>query len=572
MHASRIKPAKWNNLMRKRLTRNFIVNGCYSSALPLFSPRIVVVLLSASVCLLLTAAQKSSSGGIRFSYQAIPFRLENDETHPRHIPAAMAGGVAVFDFNKDGRPDIFFTNGANITTLKKDSPKFSNRLFRNDGSGKFTDVTRQAGLEGTGYDIGVAVGDYDNDGYPDLFVAGVHRNTLYHNNGDGTFTDVTQKAGVAAGGWSASAGFFDYDNDGKLDLFVTRYMQWDTQHSKACVKQTYCPPAEFPTTTNILYHNLGNGKFEDVSEKSGIAGKEGRSLGLAFNDYDGDGYADIIVANDAMEQFLFHNNGNGTFTERALDAGVALTDDGKPFSGMGVDFRDYDNDGRPDIVITDLAKQMYALFHNDGNGAFSYRSLQTGLGALSAGSSGWGVRLEDFDNDGWKDLFVAQSHVMDNVEQIDPSLHYKQPPLLALNHQARFEAANPGMSEPVAGRGAAFGDLNNDGWTDVVMTVLGGEPIVFHNRPGNAHWLTITLEGVRSNRDGLGARVVANGQTQYCTTAGSYLSASDQRVHFGLGTAEKADIEVFWPSGIHQKLTAVPANQFLHIREAETKP
>lgn len=517
----------------------------------------------------------SSPGGLVFTHQ-------NSPTPQKYLIETMGGGVALLDYNKDGLLDVFLVNSGKLTspmstpeTFDRSNPRYWNRLFRQNKDGTFTDVTQAAGLSHAGdgnYGMGVAVADYDNDGFPDLYVTSYGHNVLYHNNGDGTFTDVTQKAGVAAGGWSASAGFFDYDNDGKLDLFVTRYMQWDTQHSKACVKQTYCPPAEFPTTTNILYHNLGNGKFEDVSEKSGIAGKKGRSLGLAFNDYDGDGYADIIVANDAMEQFLFHNNGNGTFTERALDAGVALTDDGKPFSGMGVDFRDYDNDGRPDIVITDLAKQMYALFHNDGNGAFSYRSLQTGLGALSAGSSGWGVRLEDFDNDGWKDLFVAQSHVMDNVEQIDPSLHYKQPPLLALNHQARFEAANPGMSEPVAGRGAAFGDLNNDGWTDVVMTVLGGEPIVFHNRPGNAHWLTITLEGVRSNRDGLGARVVANGQTQYCTTAGSYLSASDQRVHFGLGTAEKADIEVFWPSGIHQKLTAVPANQFLHIREAETKP
>ncbi|MGH9613856.1 MAG: CRTAC1 family protein, partial [Bryobacteraceae bacterium] len=356
-----------------------------------------------------------------------------------------------------------------------------------------------------------------------------------------------------------------------LDLFVTRYMQWDTQHSKACARQTYCPPGDFPATTNILYHNRGDGTFEDVSRRSGIGAKKGRSLGVAFNDYDGDGFADIFVANDGMEQFLFHNNGNGTFTERALDAGVALSDDGKPYAGMGVDFRDYDNDGRPDIIVDDLARQTYAVYHNDGNGSFSYRSLETGLGALSAGSSGWGMRLEDFNNDGWKDLFVAQSHVMDNVEQIDPSLHYLEPPMLALNHDGRFTRADPGTNMAAAGRGAAFGDLDNDGSVDVAMSVLGGHPIIFHNRGGSGHWLTISLRGVRSNRDGFGARVRVNGQTQYATSAGSYLSSSDKRVHFGLGSAKTANIEVLWPSGIHQKVNNVRADQFLEIRELERR-
>jgi hypothetical protein len=270
-----------------------------------------------------------------------------------------------------------------------------------------------------------------------------------------------------------------------------------------------------------------------------------------------------------MEQFLFHNNRNGTFTERALDAGAALTDDGKPFSGMGVDFRDYDNDGRPDIIVTDLARQMYAVYHNDGNGSFSYRTLQSGIGSLSAGSSGWGMRLEDFDNDGWKDLFVAQSHVMDNVETVDPSLHYRQPPLLALNRSGRFESSDPGTETAVAGRGAAFGDLNNDGWIDVVMSVLGGRPIVFRNRGGKAHWLTMSLIGTRSNRDGFGARIRVNGQCQYATSSGSYLSASDKRVHFGLGTATKAKVEIVWPSGTSQTLNDVAVDQFLKVREPE---
>jgi hypothetical protein len=348
-------------------------------------------------------------------------------------------------------------------------------------------------------------------------------------------------------------------------------MLWDTQHSKICGAewQTYCPPAEFPSTTNILYRNRGDGTFEDVSQPSGIASIKGRSLGVAFADYDDDGFTDIFVSNDGMRQFLFHNNGNGTFTECALEAGAALTIDGRPLSGMGIVFQDYDNDGRPDILVTVLPREVYALFHNDGNGSFSYRSLQAGLGLLSAASSGWGLGLEDFDNDGWKDLFVAQSHVLDNVEAIDHMLHYKEPPLLALNHNGRFERADSGVSAPIAGRGAAFGDLNNDGWMDIVVTSLGGEPLVLLNHGGSGNWLSISLRGTRSNRDGLGASVQVNGQKRFATTAGSYISASDKRLHFGLGAAEVAKVEIHWPSGIHQILEGVKANQFLEVREPE---
>ena len=505
------------------------------------------------------------------------FHHLNSPTPQKHLIETMGGGVALLDYNHDGLLDIFFVNsgqikpGAQVSeSFNRSNPGYWNRLYRQNRDGSFTDVTAAAGLAQAGdhnYGMGVAAADYDNDGYTDLYVTSYGRNILYHNNGNGTFSDVTQRAGVAAGGWSASAGFFDYDNDGKLDLFVTRYMEWDMRHSKSCARQTYCPPGEFPATTNLLYRNRGDGTFEDVSAHSGIASKKGRSLGVAFNDYDGDGYADIFVANDGMEQFLFHNNRDGTFTERALEAGVSLSDDGKPFAGMGVDFRDYDNDGRPDLIVTNLAKQIYAVYHNDGDGSFSYRSLESGLGVLSAASSGWGMQLADFNNDGWKDLFVAQSHVMDNVGQIDPSLHYLEPPLFALNHKGRFERVDSGMATPVAGRGAAFGDLDNDGCMDVVMSVLGGQPSVFHNRGGSSHWLTIALHGTRSNRDGLGARLRVNGQSQYTTSAGSYLSASDQRVHFGLGTADLATIEIWWPSGIHQVLPGVRANQILEVRE-----
>ncbi len=513
--------------------------------------------------------------------KGLDFKHENSPTSQKYLIETMGGGVALLDYNNDGLLDVFLVNSGKLTdpmhtpeTFNRRDPRFWNRLYRQNRDGSFTDVTKAAGLSDAGegnYGMGVAAADYDNDGYTDLYVTNYGRNVLYHNNGDGTFTDVTARAGVAGGGWSASAGFLDYDNDGKLDLFVTRYMQWDTAHSKACARETYCLPGEFPRVSSILYHNRGDGTFEDVSRQSGIVAQQGHALGVAFNDYDGDGYTDIFVANDGMEQFLFHNNKNGTFTERALDAGIALSDNGKPFAGMGVDFRDYDNDGRPDIIVTNLARQIYAVYHNDGEGSFSYRSLETGLGVLSAASSGWGIRLADFNNDGWKDLFVAQSHVMDNVEKIDPSLRYLEPPLVALNHHGRFERVDSGTQVPVAGRGAAFGDLNNDGGVDVVMTTLGGRPMLFRNAPGSNHWLTIQLRGARSNRDGFGARIEVNGQWEYANSAGSYLSASDKRVHFGLGSADTATVEIWWPSGTHQKLTNIRADQFLEVREVPQK-
>ena len=511
----------------------------------------------------------------------LDFTLQNSPTPQKYLIETMPGGVALLDYNNDGLLDIFLVNGGRITSpmqtpenFDRHDPQYWNRLYRQNKDGSFTDVTEQAGLANAGdgnYGMGVAVGDYDNDGYPDLYVTSYGKNILYHNNGDGTFTDVTAKAGVAAGGWSVSAGFFDYDNDGKLDLFVTRYMEWDTKHSKNCGGNyhTYCPPEEFPATTSILYHNNGDGTFTDVSQRSGIASKKGRALGVAFADYDEDGFTDIFVANDGMQQYLYHNNGNGTFAELGLEAGAALSEDGRRLSGMGVVFQDYDNDGRPDVMVTELPREIYGVYHNDGGGSFSYRSLETGLGVLSSGSAGWGVGLEDFDNDGWKDLFVAQGHVLDNVEHIDPSLHYPELPLVAMNHNGRFEGVDSGSATPVAGRGAAFGDINNDGWQDVVMTYLGGHPQVFTNRGGKSHWLTISLRGTRSNRDGFGARVKVNGQTRFTTSAGSYLSSSDKRLHFGLGTAATAKVEIAWPSGVHQTLNDVHADQFLEVREPE---
>src|SRR6202047_420435 len=430
--------------------------------------------LSAAIRILVTLAATVTTAAPLFEAklpQGIDFTLQNSPTPQKHLVETMPGGVALLDYNNDGLLDIFFVNGGRLTSplptpddFDRRDPRYWNRLYRQNKDGSFTDVTKSAGLSKAGdtsYGMGVAVGDYDNDGYADIYVTNFGKNILYHNNGDGTFTDVTAKAGVAAGGWSVSAGFLDYDNDGKLDLFVTRYLDWSVEKSNACgndKEPSYCPPTEFPPVSNILYHNRGDGTFEDVSVASGIAAKRGRGLGVAFADYDGDGYTDIFVANDVVEQFLFHNNGNGTFTEEALDAGVALTSDGKKLSGMGVVFQDYDNDGQPDVVVTELPHQLQTVFHNDGHGTFSDQSLQSGFGLLSGTTSGWGVGLEDFDNDGWKDVFIAQSHVMDNVEKLDSSLQYLEPPLLALNHNGHFERADVGSTTPVAGRGAAFGD------------------------------------------------------------------------------------------------------------------
>jgi len=514
--------------------------------------------------------------------RGIDFLLQNSPTPRKFLIETMPGGVALFDYNNDGLLDIFLMNGGRITeglhvpeTFERSNPRYWNRLYRQNRDGSFLDVTQAAGLANAGngnYGMGVAVGDYDNDGNADLYVTSYGKNILYHNNGDGTFTDVTAKAGVVGGGWSVSAGFFDYDNDGKLDLFVTRYMDWDADHNKICGGDwhTYCPPNAFPATTCLLYHNRGDGTFEDVTEKSGLAAKKGRALGVAFADYDGDGFTDVFVANDGMQQYLFHNNGDGTFTECGLESGVAFTADGKGMSGMGTVFQDYDNDGRPDVLVTVLPREIYSLYHNEGGGNFNYASLEAGLGALTSMSSGWGVGLEDFDNDGWKDLFVAQGHVLDNVQDIDASLRYKEMPLLALNHKGRFERADSGVTKPIAARGVAFGDINNDGYMDAVISCLGGPPVLLLNRGGGTnHWLSISLQGTRSNRDGYGARVSVNSQTRVATSAGSYLCANDKRLHFGLGSTEKSTIEILWPSGVKQVLNDVRADQFLSVREPE---
>lgn len=521
----------------------------------------------------------------------VRFQHENSPTTNKYLLETMGGGVALFDYDNDGRLDIFFTNGALLTDPMPDGrmpdksdKKFWNRLYHQNADGTFTDVTERAGLTGMPqgyYSMGVAVGDYDNDGYEDLYVTGYGGNILYHNNGNGTFTDVTGKARVKAGGWSASAGFLDYDNDGKLDLLVTRYLNWSFKTNKYCGEKppgyrAYCHPDNYEGQTNILYHNNGDGTFTDVSEKAGIANPHGKGLGVAFADYDRDGYTDIFVANDSVQCFLYHNNRDGTFTENGLAAGIGYNEEGKTFAGMGSDFSDFDNDGLPDVIVTDLSNERYMLFQNSGDGSFRDVTDQSGIGRATQAFSGWSTHLFDYDNDGWKDLFVAQSHVIDTIEKTSPNLRYLEPPLLLRNQAGHFTRvlAGDAFQKSWAGRGAAFGDIDNDGDIDIVVNNLGQPAYVLRNDGGNRNnWIGVTTVGTKSNRDGIGARlkiVSASGLTQYFTvnTAVGYLSASDKRVVAGLGSDATAKlIEIRWPSGIVQKFENVKARQYLKAVE-----
>lgn len=503
---------------------------------------------------------------------SLDFLHHNSPTPEKYLLETMGGGIALLDYNGDGLLDVFFVNGAALPSLRRDEDKYWNRLYRQNPDSTFTDVTAAAGLSQAGqavYGMGVATGDFDNDGFMDLYITGYPRCALYRNNGDGTFSDVTDRAGVAGGGWAASAGFFDYDRDGHLDLFVTRYLDWSLAQHIRCGLPTpsYCNPDRFAPVSNILYRNRGDGTFEDVSRAAGIGAHKSKGLGVAFSDYDDDGWPDVFVASDGVPQLLFRNNRDGTFRECAIEAGVALSDDGKTYAGMGADFGDYDNDGRADLVVTNLAGEIYALYHNQGSGLFRYSSLTTGLARVTARSSGWGVRWADFDNDGWKDLFVAQGHVLDNIEQIDAARRYKEPPALIRNVNGRFQLQPLEGAAAVAGRGAAFGDLDNDGSIDVVVGILGDRPLVFRNAPAGNHWLILQLTGTRSNRDAFGANVEVNGQVGYVTSAGSYLSANDARLHFGLGSQRTATVRIRWPSGLVQLLENVEAGQVLNVEE-----
>ena len=551
-------------------------------------------LISALACTLGAALLASSKPGeqSRIAFEnrqeksGVTFVLNNGTTDDKPIIDSTLGGVALLDYDNDGYLDLFFTNGASIPGLNKSNPTFSNRLYHNNHDGTFTDVTEKAGVAGEGYSMGAAAADYDNDGWTDLYVTGVNRNILYHNNKDGTFTDVTQKAGVTDifGGkklWSVSAAWIDYDNDGLLDLFVANYVEWSPENSHVCGtpgKRLSCPPSLYKGEPNTLYHNNGDGTFTDVSAGTGIAKYIGKGMGVAIADYDGDGWTDIFVANDNERNFLFKNRRGQGFDEVGVESFVAYTDDGVPVSSMGVDFRDWSNTGRPGLFVTALGGETFPLFRNEDRKLFTMATYEAGIGFASFKMSGWGAGIYDFDNDGFKDLFSANSHVSENAE-VNPQQRYRQTNGVFQNlRNATFQdvsaEAGPAVRLRAAHRGAAFGDLNNDGKVDIVVSAIGSPvELLYNTSTGGNHWIAIETVGAKSNRDGIGTRIKLtseSGLVQYnaVTTAGSYASSSDKRAHFGLGRDSVVkEIELRWPSGTLQELRNVKADQILKVTE-----
>ncbi|MCM3871036.1 MAG: CRTAC1 family protein [Pyrinomonadaceae bacterium] len=524
----------------------------------------------------------------------IGFRHAASKTSVKYLLETMGGGVALFDYDNDGRMDLFFTNGASLKDPMpkgelpdKREPKYSNRLYRQKPDGTFADVTERAGLKGDGYSMGAAAGDYDNDGFSDLYVTGYGENHLYHNNGDGTFTDTTRKFAISGSGWSTSAGWFDYDRDGRLDLFIARYMDWDFESGSIYCGgalaglRAYCHPDNFKGATNILYHQRADGTFEDASKTAGIADPSGKGLGVAFADFDNDGLMDVFVANDGVRQSLYRNKGDGSFDDIAVMAGAGYDENGKSFAGMGVDCADYDNDGYMDVFITTLSNETYPLYRNNGDLSFTYVTDSSAVGQITLLYSGWGTRFIDVDNDGLRDLFVAQGHVLDTIEKSTAYLKYQQSPLLMRNTGKGFvnvsATAGPALNIPIAARGAAFGDLNNDGQVDVIIGVLDGPPLILRNMGTRNHWLGVSLSGSKANRNGIGARVTVTEtggrkQTFDVTNAGSYLSSNDPRIVVGLGAATGVrSVEIRWPSGRIQTLANPGIDRYIAINEGEAK-
>jgi hypothetical protein len=549
-------------------------------------PAAILSILAAGAAVWTATPQSGGGSPIKFVYHPIDFTLDSCETPEKHAPETMAGGVAVFDYNNDGYLDILFLNGADIRSLKKDSPKYRNRLFQNDGKGAFTDVTEKAGLAGAGFDNGVAIGDYDNDGYQDIFVGGVHRVTLYHNNRDGTFTDVTAKAGLNQQPdpqygplWSVGGAWVDVNNDGLLDLFVLNYLAWDAATEPPCEyrgRREYCHPRMFKKTPNQLFLNNGDGTFKDISAESGIRAHPGKGMGVAAADYDGDGLMDLFVTNDKVYNSFFHNKGGNKFEEIAFDVNVQLRDSGEFISGMGTDFRDVDNDGWPDIAYVALDDETFPLFKNNGKGGFIDVTRESKIAQLSLTMAGYSPTIVDFDNDDWKDFFVSRGHVqsLEAAPRISVAQHnsvFRN--LGAMNWAALTGEAGLTTQAPARHRGSAVGDLNGDGRMDVVVSAIGAPAEIWMNEsPGQSHWLEIALEGTKSNRDGIGARikVVTKSATQYnhASTSFGYASSSAGPVHFGLGPDKMADvIEIQWPSGIVQVLKNTPADRILRVKE-----
>ena len=512
----------------------------------------------------------------------IHFTHTNGAFGKKWLPETMGSGCAFIDYDNDGFPDILLVNSEDWPGHGK-TPS-SMKLYHNNHDGTFTDVTHKAGLAISMFGLGVAVGDYDNDGYDDLFITAVGQSRLFHNNGNGTFTDVTKSAGMSGPNeFSTGAAWVDYDRDGKLDLVVANYVQWSPQSDLYCtldgVHKSYCTPESYKGTSLRVWHNLGGGKFEDDTQKSGLGDPTSKSLGIAMLDYNGDGWPDLLVANDTQPNKLYLNKHNGTFEEKAVAAGIAFSEDGVARAGMGVDAADYDRSGHPSLMITNFANQMISLYHNEGNGLFVDEAPASEVGRNTLVTLGFGCFFFDYDNDGWLDIFVADGHIENEIERVQKRVSYAEPPHLFRNlGGGKFQEVTQQMGQafatPKVARGAAYGDINNDGTLDILVTTNGGRAWLFENEGGTNHSLRVKLEGTKSNRDGIGAvvRIQAGGdkQSQMLRSGSSYLSQSELVLTFGLGQHTKVDaIEVQWPSGQVDKLTSTAADETITVQEGK---
>ena len=523
----------------------------------------------------------SQNQGVRFTdvtaELGIEFRHVNGESGKKYFIEPIGSGVALFDFDNDADLDIYFVNGSDLPGISSSIPP-TNRLYRND-DGAFTDITDTALVGDTGYGLGCCVGDYNNDGFTDLYVTNYGPNVLYRNNGDGTFSDVAATAGVGGNHFSSGCAFVDVDADGYLDLYVVNYVQFDPETNPECTRQgipTYCTPEALPGVADVFYRNNGDGTFTDVSEKVGVGTAKGKGLGVVSGDVDNDGDVDVFVANDTTPNFLYRNERNGVaMTEDALFAGVALSEEGRAYSGMGANLGDFDNDGYLDIVITNFQDQTNSLYHNAQSGFFTEMSFATGIGERSLPYLAWGVDFIDFNNDGWLDLFVANGHLDDNIAEIDPIGTYAQPNQLFLNDRGIRFSENPdaAIAQQKVSRGTAFGDMDNDGDIDIVVSNLKDAPTILRNDGDNtSQWLAVKLIGTHCNRDAIGARVTVISedltQMREVKSGSGYLSQNELRLHFGLGTATSVDmLMVRWLCGKVQTLQNIKTNQVLVISE-----
>lgn len=535
-----------------------VVVGCLAAGVPAFGDGIRL-------------EDATAGSGIRF-------QLRHEPTARKRMIETMAGGLAVFDFDGDGRADIFFTNGARRETLDDKPPSHYNRLYRNRGGLQFADATEEAGVAGEGYSMGAAVADYDNDGDVDLFVAGVFRNILYRNDGDGTFTDVTEGSGIGSLEWSVAAGWLDYDLDGRPDLLVVNYADWTTEFDRFCGDRdrglrVYCHPKYLTPIANRLYRNLGEGRFLDVSEEAGVSDLRGRGMSVAFGDFDGNGRADAVITNDNLPNFLLLGQPDGTFLEDALLAGVALLDHGRPVASMGVDIGDVNGDGQPDVAVTALGGETFPLFAHSRDGTFRDETVTSGLARASRDYSGWGNVLADFDNDGWVDLFTANSHVNDLVEHFEP-FSYLQPNTVFRNTGGRFGAPVE-VGKPAAHRGAVAEDFDGDGRVDIVVSSLGSPATLLRNvSPGaDSRWVSLDLVGTVSGRSALGARVRIGNQTRWVKGAVGYASARLGPLHFAVGNRrDSAEAVIDWPAGTRQAVPVLRSGRRTTITEPGPGP